>query len=295
MQQHNCTDVIDAPHQFVTNTWQRFEETGTVEERARTGRPCRVAPEVARLCGEYLCKGYELDGVRMYYVDVQDACERCEAVQQLVSIAGVTHAQMWEAVKREDPGIMMKVQEFKFSLPPAVKEQRLKRARDLDSVTDAMLDSTTFLDELTLVARPQKKRKVIARRGEPILPQTDARLNRTHAGGPRLKEVKVNALYAVNAVMGLVGWWPLSGTTDWPASYKVRHLTPAIPPHFVNSPANSLDCHKTCTSHSELGSWPAYALENSLNVPIALLHLSMAMLKTTCPFFTSSSWILRRW
>jgi len=230
MQQHNCTDVIDAPHQFVTNTWKRFEETGTVEERARTGRPSTVAPDVARLCGEYLCRGYELDGVRMYYLDVQDACERCVAVQQLVSIAGVTPQQMWKAVKREDPGIMMKLQECKFNLPPAVKEQRHKRAQDLDEVTDAVLDSTIFLDEMTLVARPEKRRKVIGRRGVPILPQADARLNRTHAGGPRLKEVKVNALYAVNAVMGLVGWWPLSGTTDWPASYKVGHLTLAMPP-----------------------------------------------------------------
>lgn len=230
MQQHNCTDEIDAPHHFVTNTWKRFEETGTVEERARTGRPSRVAPDVARLCGEYLCRGYELDGVKMYYLDVQDACERCEAVQRLVSIAGVTPAQMWKAVKREDPDIMMKVQEVKFNLPPAVKEQRHKRAWELDEVTDAVLESTIFLDEMTLVARPEKRRKVIGRRGVPILPQADARLNRTHAGGARLKEVKVNALYAVNAVMGLVGWWPLSGTTDWPASYKVRHLTPAIPP-----------------------------------------------------------------
>jgi hypothetical protein len=235
MQQHNCTDEIAAPHQFVTNTWNRFEETGTVEERARTGRPSIVALDVARLCGDYLCRGYELDGVRMYYLDVKDACAKCEAVRQLVSIAGVTPKQMWKAVQREDPSIMMKVQEFKFNLPPAVKRQRHKRALELDEVTDGMLDSTIFLDELTIVARPEKRRKVIGRRGVPILPQADARLNRTHAGGPHLKEVKVNALFAVNAVMGLVGWWPLSGTTEWPASYMVRQLTPLSHPLVGNA------------------------------------------------------------
>lgn len=186
------------------------------------GRPPLVAPDVAAICGEQLCKGYEQDGIQMFYHSVQDACERNEVIRQLVKSAGVTPAQMWDAVQRVNPDIIKKKQEVKYELPSKVMDQRYILAQQLDHITDYRLRSTIWIDEMLFWAKPEQSVPVICHRGYPLLPLHDPRLNRTHVGDTLRKEIKVSALYAVNAEVGLVGWWPLSGTTDWTPNYQVQ-------------------------------------------------------------------------
>jgi hypothetical protein len=217
---YHCPDVVNDPAHFVAYTHRRFEETGSIVDRPRSGRPPLVAPDVAVICGEGLCKGYELDGIRMSYHSVQDACERNEVIRQLVKSAGVTPDQMWEAVQKANPDIIKKKQEVKFELSPEVKDQRYTLAQQLDNITDYRLLSTIWIDEMEFWAIPEESVRVICHRGYPLLPLHDTRLNRTHVGVR--KAIKVSALYAVNAEVGLVGWWPLSGTTDWTPNYQVQ-------------------------------------------------------------------------
>jgi hypothetical protein len=81
---YHCADVVKDPAHFVLHTHQRFEETGSVDERTHPGRPLLVSRDVALICGEHLCKGYVQDGIQMYYHSVADACERNELIRELV-------------------------------------------------------------------------------------------------------------------------------------------------------------------------------------------------------------------
>jgi hypothetical protein len=202
---------------------------------------------------------------------------------------------MWQAVQKANPKIIKKMQEMKYELPVKVKDQRYILAQQLEYITDCQLLSTIYLDEMVFWARLEESVPVICLRGVPLLPLHDPRLNRTHAGESFRKEIKVHALYAVNAEVGLVGWWPLSGTTDWTPNYKVWSYMPCtciVVLFGCNPRAVRVDNHNLCTTQCALLGSFTYLLDNDLKVwllSLALRHSVMAMLIRTSPLMTSSS------
>lgn len=221
---HNLPDDIGRKQQFVERVADKFEKTGDMKDASRSGRPPSIPPSLVKECADILREGYEYNGLQCWYVSVEEAARVSPRMARLIGKAQCSPKDMWKAVQRSTPDLILKKLEVKMPLEPDVKAARQEAAAKGMQLTEEDLMRMVFIDEKTIYARPCTSVKVICPRGTELTIGEDWRLLK---GGKR-SVVVVKGIFAVNAVIGPVLWRPLSGTDGYDTPYKVRCRAPLL-------------------------------------------------------------------
>jgi hypothetical protein len=218
-ERYDCYDNIANPNAFIDNTFQRFLDEDTFDDRPRSGRPYVVDERIAWEVAGLLKQGHVMDGKKVYYHSIHEACQFNPLIAALVEASGQSADMVFERALQADEELVVKTIEVKMELPKDVKQQRQSCAKEKLKLTWKMLFEVVFIDEMRMELTPPTKRKVICSKGEALLPEEDSRLNKKRKGD---KPIVINALYAVNALMGPVHMKVLTGTTNFDSGYMVR-------------------------------------------------------------------------
>lgn len=228
---HPIKDKLDDTEHFILNTWTRFIDDDTLEDRPRPGRPHHVDEGIAKDVAALLKEGHVVNGRKLHYHSIHEACQFNPIIAALVDASGYDPEKVLRHAMEVDPELTMKVEEVKMEMPARLKEEREAVAKKKLRLPWAELFNVVFIDEMKMELEPPRKSKVLCSRGEPIFPVEDARLNK------KRKEEKIIlvAIYAVNPIMGAVHMQFLTGTSEITTGYTVSHA-------FYKSPKSTTAC-----------------------------------------------------
>lgn len=224
--QYDVDDDIKDPTKFIHKSWTRFLDEDTLDDRPRSGRPHLVDESIAREVADLLKEGHVINGNKVYYHTIEEACMSNPVIAALVEASGHDAEHVFKRAKEVDPDLTERVRHIKMELPPHIKEEREQVAADKLKLSWVTLFNVVFIDEMKLELMPPITETVICSRGEQIFAAEDARLNKKRK---HEKPIIIHAIYAVNAIMGPVHMRFLTGTTGIDTKYMVRFLQAYTP------------------------------------------------------------------
>lgn len=226
-------DTIADPDHFILTTWNRFIKHDTLEDRPRPGRPHHVDEGIAREVAALLKLGHMVNGRKLHYHNIHEACQFNPIIAALVEASGHKPEKVLRRALEVDPELTVKVEEVKMEMPTRLKQEREAVARKKLRLPWVKLFNVVFIDEMKMELQPPRKGKILCSKREPIYPVEDPRLNKK-----RKKEdhhIILSAIYAVNPIMGAVHMQFLTGTSETTTGYTVSHA-------FYKSPKSTTAC-----------------------------------------------------
>ena len=223
-----CEDVgdIDAPpanpFDFIRYWVGRFESEHSIDDAPIAGQPTKVPPSVAAECAERFGRGIEADNqTRRHYSSWEEAMVIDSWYHEVCDTWGCTTKTLWRHMKATGQLLHVK-EEVKWPFTPAEEHMRVECARRMlrmvEQTGGESLDTTIFLDEASLYTEPTTGRWVWCTR------QADHPIMLTKALR-RSKKDKLKWYLAVNKLLGLVGVYFTTGTTDMPKQFTVSAYT----------------------------------------------------------------------
>jgi hypothetical protein len=212
---------------YLKTYWRNWNKYGGTGDAPRAPKTCKI-PTVAAKEAAFLVKSGQPVTTRIkgkdftyhsYYTSIQQACEKCPALEKIRVTHKATHAQLLTAMHRADPSLVYRRVFFKHTLTPkemrersAFGEDMLKRLKDDPNFTNNII----FIDEASIVINEKTRSDVRAWCDKHDLSFTDVCPMPVHKG----EEITVRWICAVSAHEafaakgGLVYFEFTTGTTN---------------------------------------------------------------------------------
>ena len=213
------------PEAIMQRWLKTFEETGSVADRPRPGRPKKLTDAKARAAAKIFKEGYEVvnfynkrqTGIfeRMYDTSINEACDREPRLQQYCDEFKITRQHLLQRMKQADPNLVRRRLDVREPLSPAQCKERQKQAqlwlKEYEKDGDAWLNRLVFLDESTFLVSDVKRR----------LPKVwcDAHDDNVRSvihleNLLEKKDIKIRFYIAVSPKFGPLMIYPTTGTTN---------------------------------------------------------------------------------
>jgi transposase len=162
------------PDDLIRRTVQKFEATGSVADKPRSGRPRKFSDAKARAAAKLFKQGYEVCRVyqrgrpplreRRYYTSIKDALDREPRLEQIRDEAGISAKALLRRMREADDSLIRRRLDIKgpLSLPARLERQRQARlwlAAYENGGRAAWLRRLVFLDEATIYIADAAKAK----------------------------------------------------------------------------------------------------------------------------------------
>lgn len=210
------------PYDFIRYWVDQFERHNSIEDAPIAGQPAKLPPSVVDECAERFGRGIEADNVtRRHYSSWEEALVIDSWYQEVCDTWGCTTKTLWRHMKSS--GVLLHVkEEVKWPFTPTEEHIRVQCAhkllRRVQETGGELLDTMLFVDEASIYTEPTTGRWVWCTR------QADHPMMLTKALRNSKKD-KLKWYLVVNKLLGLVGVYFTTGTTDMPRQFTVSFYT----------------------------------------------------------------------
>ena len=212
---------------YLKTYWRNFNKYGGLGDAPRMPRACKI-PMTEALKAANLVKAGQPVTTRIrgedityhsYYTSIQQACEKCPALEEIRAAHNASHAQLLDAMHKADKSLVYRKIFFKHTLTPSELEERSAFGEDMLSRLEAdpnFYKNIIFIDEASIVISDKTRSDVHAWCDKHDLSFTDVCPIPVHKG----EEITVRWICAVSAHEafeakgGLVYFEFTTGTTD---------------------------------------------------------------------------------
>lgn len=219
--------TVSRGYAYLKTYWRNFNKYGGVGDAPRAPRTCKI-PTVDAAQAAFLVKSGQPVTTRIkgkdftyhsYYTSIQQACEKCPALEKIRVTHNATHAQLLAAMHRADRTLVYRKVFFKHTLTPKEMRERSAFGEDMLKRLEAdpnFCKNTIFIDEASIVINDKTKSDVRAWCDKHDLSFTDVCPIPVHKG----EEITVRWICAVSAHEafaakgGLVYFEFTTGTTN---------------------------------------------------------------------------------
>ncbi len=197
----------------------RLEQTGSVRPLPRPGPPHKVPEAEAKEAAHRLMDGIEAEVLiegqepiksRTHYLSYAEARQHDPHFQRLLDKYECTADTLLARMKEVCPNLAYGVQRVMADLSPHQKEMRQLTAGQLLMLPRSYFDRVIWVDETKVI--------VLGIAPKDVKVWRDKKCNEAdsvvHVGGYKVKPVRIHVYVAVNAKLGLVGYWFSTGTTS---------------------------------------------------------------------------------
>jgi hypothetical protein len=242
----------NAPGEYgSTNLWRtiqkwglQFEAHGSVFDSIRSGRPPAISDEHALELADLLVEGFKVTVERLRvwrgFGSLKDAAKHNARVQEILSMytPGLDMKTVQQRINHLAPWLpaCKKKVDFKTELDPATKAEREEVAAKLQRLTLKQLQGVVFIDAKSVKVKVPKSTKVYDNARQRVV--EDARLpkGKFHTG------LTLYYYAAVNALVGVVLFAWVTGTTGKSRTYKTQVRRPPSTPLLHSQSATLLCC-----------------------------------------------------
>jgi hypothetical protein len=151
---HDLPDDIPKTQQYVHRVLDRFGKMGDINVFARTGGLSTIPSSLLKECAGFLRKVCECYGQQCWYVSVEDAARTSPRMARLIGEAQCAPREMWKAMQRSTPDLILGRMEVKMLLEPEAKASRQEATTQGLQLTEEDLMRMVFIDEKTIYAHP---------------------------------------------------------------------------------------------------------------------------------------------
>ncbi len=223
---------------FCRRHYVNFIETGTVEDRHRSGRPAEISEQDAKEAGKLLMLGFWRDvkvkgshgrteSRLFYYTTFADAVHRCDRLREIMEKYQCSDRLMLDAIHRHCPNLIRKTLFSHHEFTTAELKARQKYGEEmLDMITKepSILYLIVFCDESTFVIHGRSQHDVKVYCAKENVQGPDV----CYISDLADKPIKVHFYLAVTAAQefqpsGVVLYEECTGTTDI-NRYVNKHL-----------------------------------------------------------------------
>lgn len=212
---------------FVSRWYDRFRESGDVDDAPKTGRPPKIPDDQAKQAAAIISAGYtaevpvrgQLLQQHKYFRTVPEAIAHEDALRIITTTYDATPTQLLNAIHRVAPELVQRRVTFRHRLSDSEKAHRQRVATDLlarHHTDPTLIPRMVFVDETTIQTHGLKKDHVVV-----WVNGSDPGFHDYHGvPGKSWDPVKVHVIAAVSAhpaydsTRGLVYVEFTTGTTD---------------------------------------------------------------------------------
>lgn len=206
-------DCVKRPREFVRRWSKAVKQRSNFEEQHRSGRPRKLPDEAARTASQLFAAGFRQvgSGNVCHYSSIAQALALCPGLRDIKREAGVSDYTLIESMKRANPVLQKRRQETTQPMSAALKQRRLRVAKELDKKPRSYFKRIFWIDAAKLWIHVAGNRQVFVdvTSGPPPL------LHDPRAPGKRSSKVALAYYAAVNEMLGPVHLELTSGTLGY--------------------------------------------------------------------------------
>jgi hypothetical protein len=262
---NTAADFFGYPHithaaDQVAKWFERWQDTGGVDDADRSGRRSKMPDRKARILAAVFKAGAELLpkqrrgaasrlGLRRPFTSMRDACANSPQLQRALTKYGYKHTTLLRRLLKADPDIVYTRIDYKSSFTAQQKAERISVCKELyRNWPVEKLRAVTWIDCASFVFDPAK----MSRKGYVSAEARATGEVHTTSAPPATQHVKLRFLVAINAVLGPVWIECVSGTTD----LKRDPYFNATTGRNADSPPYQVSSQQPC-KHPCLAGWVA--------------------------------------